>query len=1146
MTQRWAFWIARILLLSALPVAAIAAESAPPLEHVIFRHKLPSDLELHDGRYRDLTYNTGQWYGSTFFTGPDWTRVGKDWHHPGHGTPSVRCFVVPKEGQATVSGRVFKLHRSGDGIRALIRHNDRDVWKAEIDGDDGEGVKHDLTLDVQRHDRIRFVVHKRGEIYCDTTGWDPRVRFAGDDNVYVASQAFAQYKQGAGGWRYEMESGPTQTAGVPVVHAWSPELANQTWLVSPGKPVELTHRDAFPLIVVADAKDQGGLALVTSLAGAWRFVASTDNSGDVELTWYAGAETDWDDVVWSEPYRGNSVKGWMRVDQQLSADSNLAALKKRMAPGVSAAETPWALRAMVQADWRRQDAIDGSAGSYRAAAQAQLARAQQLLKDLQANQQTTRPGRRAVGVSPPVLRQNDLLYPRADAGGSPAPAQAARLSAAGTAEFLADESRQLAELAKGIATTGDEPRSSRSAWLRVRRLKRRIALANPLLDFGPLLVCKRVPPSWSHLVAQYFGWRQRPGGGLHVVERPGHSLTTRDILGDQLPPGSVLEPRLSYDGRRILFAFVACSNEVPVPASLPVNEQGSTERYLHLYEINIDGSGLRQLTDGPYDDMMADYLPDGDIVFCSTRRKGYSRCFGPEYSYRWHTYTLHRMNANGGDIRTLSYNDVSEWFPVVSNSGHVIHARWDYIDRDAVTHQNLWSIRPDGTNPEVVWGNATPKPHCTFQAKPIPGSNKMVFVGSAHHAITAGPVCILDPAVDTNSHDAITRITPLPFPEAEGNLDEWYAAPWPLSEKYFLVAYSPYRLRFQGEHRSNPNPDNALGVYLLDAAGNRELLYRDPDVGTTNPTPLVPRTPPPVLPAATDVTSNKNTGTMVVTDIYQGLGNVRRGTIKELRIVQLFPKSTWLANQPRMGVAGEENGRAILGTVPVESDGSAHFEVPAGKPILFQALDDQGKAYQTMRSLTFVQPGERTSCVGCHEHRMSSPPDGANTPLALRREPSAIEPGQLGGRPFGFVEVVQPVLDKHCVRCHGGEKTDADIDLTAKPHQGFTRSYVSLCGSSAAWKSLQFDPALAKTHLVPRFVQRNQIQITPPGGTYGARGSRLMKLLDNGHEEVALSSEELRRIAAWIDMNAIFYGVYDPENQARQLAGQRVAMPEIQ
>ncbi|MGM0488977.1 MAG: hypothetical protein ACQESR_19730, partial [Planctomycetota bacterium] len=865
----------------------------------------------------------------------------------------------------------------------------------------------------------------------------------------------------------------------------------------PRTSVKLKSDDLLPMLVVAGAKDQRGIAVAAWPEEAWHVVARMGTSGDVRVSWYADQSEATESPLWSERYAGPWAEGWIATEDLLANDSRFEALQRQVNAISPNPPTSLGLRSMVQLDWQQQDAIDGSAKSFSRAARNQWEQTEQLLAALRANQ---------------------------------------------PAGVLADESRELASLAKSVERSDDDIESSRATWLRVRRLKRHIALQNPLLDFGPLLACKRVPPSWSHLVAQYFGWRQRPGGGLYVIENPGRSLEGRDILQNQLPAGSVLEPRLSYDGRRILFAFVACDQDVPDPASLPVNEKGSTERYFNLYEVNIDGTGLRQLTGGPYDDMMGEYLPNGDIVFCSTRRKGYSRCFGPEYSRRWHSYTLHRMDADGGHIRALSYNDVSEWFPAVSNSGHVLHARWDYIDRDAVTHQNLWAIRPDGTNPVAVWGNASPKPHCMFQAKPIPRSNKIVFIASAHHAITAGPVCVVDPAVDANSLDAVTRITPLPFPEAEGNLDEWYAAPWPLSEDYYLVAYSPHRLRFQGEHASNPNPDHALGVYLLDANGNRELLYRDPSIGTTNPTPLRTRPRPPLVPDTRRV-SEQETGTMVVTDVSEGLGDIPKGTIKELRLVQLFPKTTWLANQPPMGVAGEENGRAILGTVPIEADGSAHFKIPAGTPILFQALDEQGMARQTMRSLTFVQPGERTACVGCHEHRMSSPPANADLPLALRRPPSTIEPGELGGRPFGFVEVVQPVLDRHCVHCHGD---GAELDLTAQPQEAFTRSYLSLCRLPYDWRQLRGHPERLANSLVPRFAQRNQIQLTPPGGRYGARGSKLVKMLLEGHEDVKLSRNELHRLATWIDMNAIFYGVYDAEGRTRQLAGEKVDMPDVQ
>ena len=334
---------------------------------------------------------------------------------------------------------------------------------------------------------------------------------------------------------------------------------------------------------------------------------------------------------------------------------------------------------------------------------------------------------------------------------------------------------------------------------------------------------------------------------------------------------------------------------------------------------------------------MPTYLPDGGIAFMSTRRKGYARCFGSGFSRRWDVYTLHRMRSDGSNVRTLSYHDTNEWFPTVSNTGHILYARWDYIDRDAVTHQNLWASRPDGTNPIAVWGNATPKPHCTFQPQPIPNSNKIVFTAAAHHSIAAGPITIVDPSINVDGEEALTRITPeVPFPEAETrDIREYYTAPWPLSEKFFLCGYSPYKLIWE----PGANRKNALGIYVLDAFGNRELIYRDPEIGSTNPCPLRPRPKPPVL-ASHLPEDAEPFGEMTLADVYQGLGDVPRGTIKKLRVVQVFTKATPWANTPPIGAAGEENGRAILGEVPVEEDGSARFLVPTGKLVYFQALDE--------------------------------------------------------------------------------------------------------------------------------------------------------------------------------------------------------------
>lgn len=245
-------------------------------------------------------------------------------------------------------------------------------------------------------------------------------------------------------------------------------------------------------------------------------------------------------------------------------------------------------------------------------------------------------------------------------------------------------------------------------------------------------------------------------------------------------------------------------------------------------------------------------------------------------------------------------------------------------------------------------------------------------------------------------------------------------------------------------------------------------------------------------------------------------------------------------------MAREENARAVLGTVPVEPDGSVRFMAPAGKPMLFQALDEDGFAYQTMRSVTYVHPGERLACVGCHEPKTAAPVPKRAELAALGRPPSRIDPGAWGGRPFSYVEVVQPVLDKHCVGCHGGKRIEAGIALTGEPVGAFNRSYVTLMQDDRGFWGTGTNPENAARFLIPRFGARNQIQVTPPGGMYGARGSRLIRLLREGHEGVRLSDDELRRLALWIDLNAIFYGVYHPDGQDRQLRGQPVPMPEIQ
>lgn len=1033
---------------------------------------------VSDGaRFQALSHSNDTWYGSTFWTGPDWTRVGKDWQHSGINTSSVRRFTVPRDGRVTITGAVCKADtKGGDGVRVSIRHNSGVVWEKELAVDDAQGVDPALTLDVRQGDRLRFAVHRRGEITCDTTHWDPVVTYT-DGGVFRASEAFGP--DGREGWAYEMETEQAET--FPCVYSFDRHFCFQQRILPPNTEIVLSDETNLPMFIIADEQDAAGIAGAITQGRAWRMRVAVDGEGRLSLRVY-NAGSHLPEVV-AGAYQGT----WMQAAAMLEQVRCMDAF----------------------ANWRKEieDVFDVFVGRFDPESHPELDMWAEIQWDWQ----------RADGIAGPA--HGDV-------------AAALEKVEAGTRSLAADFECEAA--LSRFPTDAAAPACQR--YLQAHALRRAIALSNPLMRFNDLLFCKRVPTSYSHLVMQYYGWRARPGGGIFILDSPGHSYAAGDILHGALEKGSVLEPRLSYDARRIVFSYVENAGKEVDPARLN-NEVD--DAFYHLWEVSADGSGLRQITRGPYDDLMPAYLPDGGIVFSSTRRAGYARCFGAQFSPRWHVYTLHRVDADGQNLRTLSYHDTNEWFPAVYHDGTILYSRWDYIDRDAVTHQTLWGTRPDGTNPMAIWGNATDKPHCTFQIQPIPNSPKIVFTAAAHHSITAGPVVVVDPRVANNGQEALTRITPGPFPEAETrDIPDYYDAPWPLSEKYFLVGYSPWPLVWE----PGANRPNALGIYLIDIFGNRELIYRDPAIGASNPMPLMPRPVPPVLPPMSHPDGPAE-GEFFVSNVYEGLDAAATGVIKSLRVVQIFPKTTPVAGAPPIGLAGEENARAVLGEVPVEADGSARFTAPAKVPLLFQLLDENGMAYQTMRSVTYLQPGEKTSCVGCHEKQKITPAPAA--PIAARRAPSAIMPGKLEGQPFSYMLAVQPVLDKHCVRCHSGAEPAGDKLLTDEAFNGYTRSYWALCGDSD-FAGLNTNPETAAKALVPRFGMRNQIQMTAPGGAFGARGSRLLRMLKEGHHEVSLEPEEWRSLAQWIDCNAIFYGVNLPEDQAKQLQREQVPMPRMQ
>ncbi|MGM0488345.1 MAG: NPCBM/NEW2 domain-containing protein, partial [Planctomycetota bacterium] len=589
-------------------------------------------------------------------------------------------------------------------------------------------------------------------------------------------------------------------------------------------------------------------------------------------------------------------------------------------------------------------------------------------------------------------------------------------------------------------------------WLRTHKLRRRIALANPLAHVGPLVFVKRVPSGFSHQLSQYGGRRARPGGGIFVLDAPGQSMRARR-LDHGLPMGSPLHLDVSWDGERILFAYC----ETKANATEWVS---NSDQFYHLYEMSADGSNVRQLTDGPFDDFAPRYLPNGKLLFVSTRRGGFHRCGrGP-----CPVYTLATAERDGSNIRVISFHETHEWDPAVLNDGRIVYTRWDYVDRHAVHYQQLWTVRPDGSDARIFYGNNTLNPVGVWEARPIPGSNRVMATAAAHHAMTAGSIIRLDVNRGIDRLAPITRLTPdALFPESEAPVQRWHApagvedppvvpeeqkrwpghcyrTPYPLSEDVFLAAYSYEPLI--GEPAANR--PNMFGIYLVDRFGNKELLYRDTNIGSLWPMPLRPRRRPPVLPSVL-AEDRAETGTFLLQDVYASWPRLSdsRDTVKALRILQVLPKTTPHINTPRVGLANASPGKQVLGTVPVKPDGSAVFEAPAGIPLAFQALDERGMAIQTMRSLTYLQPGEQSSCVGCHEPR-SRAPAVIQSAATTCDNPSAITPGPDGSKPFSYPILVQPVLDSHCVSCHGGEKTEGDLDLTGTPEGQFTRSYNAL------------------------------------------------------------------------------------------------------
>ena len=732
--------------------------------------------------------------------------------------------------------------------------------------------------------------------------------------------------------------------------------------------------------------------------------------------------------------------------------------------------------------------------------------------------------------------------------------------------------QELAELRRASGRIDPADAEARRAlFYAACKVRREIALRNPLLDFEAILFIKRHRATYNHMCDQYYGINALPGGGLYVLSDPfGCEPRLRDVLaesvvqrgrlkGQKLEGGSFLSPDLSCDGRSILFAYVECTGDRGHRWHTDVASRGywSQGRCYHVFSVGADGTGLAQLTDGTWNDFDPCWLPNGRIAFISERRGGYLRC-----GRTCPTYTLHDMAADGGDIRRLSPHETNEWHPSVTHDGLIVYTRWDYVDRHGCTAHLPWVTTLDGRDSRAVHGNFAPRrsrPDMEVDVRAIPGSRKLVATAAPHHGQAFGSLVIIDPDVEDDDRLApVKRLTPdVGFPESQGGRQA-YGTAWPLGEKYHLCVYDPLsavdarRGGFQG--RADWQQFH-YALYLVDAFGNKVLIYRDREIGCLSPIPLRSRAAPPVMPAAvtsgTFVAASGPAGatagatspevgpaaTMAVMDVYDGLKPWPAGTtIKAIRVLQLLPMTVPSGGPPheiglRLPSAGDSvtPARYVLGTAPVEPDGSAYFRLPANIEVFFQALDGDGLAVQSMRSATYVKPGERLVCQGCHDRRHRSPPQRKAVGLALRRAPSPLTPDVDGSNPFSYPRLVQPVLEKRCLPCHAKNKGKApDLGRQVVAGRGRSKwyaSYASLAPKYGFWN------------------YHDGYRTTP--GRFGARASKLYQMLREGHHKVKLSAEEMHRIALWLDCCSVFYGVYEADGGAAQLAGD-VVLPSLE
>jgi len=625
-----------------------------------------------------------------------------------------------------------------------------------------------------------------------------------------------------------------------------------------------------------------------------------------------------------------------------------------------------------------------------------------------------------------------------------------------------------------------------------------------------------------------------PGSALCLLELGDDGkYHEKTLLSD--PNGVIRDPDVSFDGKKIIFAW----------------KKSDREDDYHLYDYEVATGAVRQLTFGlGYADYEPCMLPDGGIVFNSSRCVQIVDCWWTEVS------NLYTCDADGNYLRRLTFDQVHTTCPTLLDDGRIIYTRWDYNDRGHLFPQPLFVMNPDGTFQTEMYGNNSWFPTTILHARGIPGTNQIVAILTGHHTLPRGKLAIVDPSKGRQENTGVQLIAPIreTIPERidmYGQEGEQFAHPYPINEREFLVSY-------------RPTHDIPFGIYWFDIDGNRELIALDMSVSSWRPVPLTPRVPVPERSSMVDW--NVDYGTYTMQDVYVGPGleGIERGKAKTLRVIALDFRSVGIGHNFNGGPSGGAwvstpiaigNGtwdvKIPLGDAEIYADGSASFKVPARTPLYFQVLDENGHCIQTMRSWSTLQSGESFSCIGCHEDKNSTF-QSPKTTLAMMHGPQDLKPFYGPPRGFSFPKEIQPIFDKHCIECHQNDtvkpdfkqaanfnsmkkpfslKGDAVHDLTAK--RNWSVSYLNLINTEQT--TGEHVTMLGRQNRIVNWidVQEGPPMLSPYNA--GAAKSELLTMFDpnltpSPHNDVKLSREELDKLAFWIDMLIPYCGDYSEAN----------------